>query len=40
MSEEIGFWLGKRSGEASADELTDIVVAEYRRALQERQRSG
>jgi hypothetical protein len=40
MSEEIGFWFDKRSDETSADELTDIVVAEYRKALQERQRSA
>jgi simple sugar transport system ATP-binding protein len=32
--------LDKRSDETSADELTDIVVAEYRKALQERQRSA
>ena len=30
--------IDKRSGETSADELTEMVVAEYRRALQERQR--
>jgi simple sugar transport system ATP-binding protein len=32
--------LGKRSSETSADELTDLVVAEYRKALEERQRSA
>ena len=31
--------LDKRSDETSAQELTDLVVAEYRKALQERQRS-
>ena len=31
--------LDKRSDETSADELTDMVVAEYRRALEERQRT-
>ncbi len=31
--------LDKPTSETSADELTDIVVAEYRRALEERQRS-
>lgn len=30
----------KRSDETSAQELTDLVVAEYRRALEERQRSA
>jgi simple sugar transport system ATP-binding protein len=30
--------LDKRSSETSAQELTDLVVAEYRKALQERQR--
>jgi ABC-type sugar transport system ATPase subunit len=30
----------KRSDETSADELTEIVVAEYRKALQERQREA
>ncbi len=30
----------KRSSETSADELTEIVVAEYRKALQERQREA
>jgi ABC-type sugar transport system ATPase subunit len=29
--------IDKRSDETSADELTEMVVAEYRRALQERQ---
>jgi len=28
----------KRSSETSADELTEMVVAEYRKALQERRR--
>ncbi len=32
--------LDKRSSETSADELTDMVVAEYRKALEERQRSA
>jgi len=32
--------LDKRTSETSADELTDIVVSEYRRALEERQRSA
>jgi simple sugar transport system ATP-binding protein len=32
--------LGKRSDETSAEELTDLVVAEYRRALAERQKSA
>ncbi len=32
--------LDKRTDETSAEELTDLVVAEYRRALQERQRSA
>jgi ABC-type sugar transport system ATPase subunit len=32
--------LDKRTGETSAEELTDLVVAEYRRALEERQRSA
>ena len=31
--------IDKRSDETSADELTEMVVAEYRRALQERRRS-
>ena len=31
--------LDKASDETSADELTDIVVAEYREALEERRRS-
>jgi simple sugar transport system ATP-binding protein len=30
----------KRAGETSADELTDIVVAEYRRALEDRRREA
>jgi ABC-type sugar transport system ATPase subunit len=30
----------KRSGETSADELTEMVVAEYRKALQERRREA
>jgi ABC-type sugar transport system ATPase subunit len=30
--------LDKRSSETSAQELTDLVVAEYRKALQDRQR--
>jgi hypothetical protein len=32
--------LDKRSDETSADELTEMVVAEYRKALQERQRGA
>jgi simple sugar transport system ATP-binding protein len=32
--------LDKRSGDTSVQELNDIVVAEYRRALEERQRSA
>ena len=32
--------LDKRSEETSADELTDMVVAEYRRALEERRRAA
>jgi ABC-type sugar transport system ATPase subunit len=32
--------LDKRSAETSAQELTDMVVAEYRKALEERQRSA
>lgn len=32
--------LDKRAEETSAEELTDMVVAEYRKALQERQRSA
>ena len=32
--------LDKRTDETSAEELTDLVVAEYRRALEERQRSA
>jgi simple sugar transport system ATP-binding protein len=32
--------LDKRTGETSAEELTDLVVAEYRKALEERQRSA
>jgi ABC-type sugar transport system ATPase subunit len=32
--------LDKRSDETSADELTDLVVAEYRRALEERRRAA
>jgi len=32
--------LDKKSSETSAEELTEIVVAEYRRALEERQRSA
>jgi ABC-type sugar transport system ATPase subunit len=32
--------LDKRSDETSADELTDMVVAEYRRALEERRRTA
>jgi simple sugar transport system ATP-binding protein len=32
--------LDKRSSETSAEELTDLVVEEYRKALQERQRSA
>jgi simple sugar transport system ATP-binding protein len=32
--------LDKRSVETSAQELTDLVVAEYRKALQERQHAG
>jgi simple sugar transport system ATP-binding protein len=32
--------LDKPTGETSAEELTDIVVAEYRQALEERQRSA
>jgi len=32
--------LDKNSSETSAQELTDLVVAEYRRALEERQRSA
>ena len=32
--------LDKRSSETSAQELTDLVVAEYRKALEERQRSA
>ena len=32
--------LDKRSDETSADELTEMVVAEYRKALEERQRAG
>jgi simple sugar transport system ATP-binding protein len=32
--------LDKRSAETSADELTDMVVAEYRRALEERRRAA
>jgi simple sugar transport system ATP-binding protein len=32
--------LDKRTSETSADELTEMVVEEYRRALQERQRSA
>jgi ABC-type sugar transport system ATPase subunit len=32
--------IDKRSSETSAEELTEIVVAEYRRALEERQRSA
>ena len=31
--------LDKRSSETSAQELTDLVVAEYRKALLERQRA-
>ena len=31
--------LDKRSAETSAQELTDLVVAEYRKALEERQRA-
>jgi simple sugar transport system ATP-binding protein len=32
--------LDKRTDETSAEELTDLVVAEYRKALEERQRSA
>jgi simple sugar transport system ATP-binding protein len=32
--------LDKRADETSAEELTEIVVAEYRKALEERQRAG
>ncbi len=32
--------LDKRTSETSAEELTDLVVAEYRKALEERQRSA
>jgi ABC-type sugar transport system ATPase subunit len=32
--------LDKRSGETSADELTELVVAEYRKALAERRRAS
>ncbi len=32
--------LDKRSDQTSAEELTEVVVAEYRRALEERQRSA
>ena len=32
--------LDKRSDETSADELTDMVVAEYRKALEERRRAS
>ncbi len=32
--------LDKRTSETSAEELTELVVAEYRRALEERQRSS
>jgi len=32
--------LDKPTSETSADELTDLVVEEYRKALQERQRSA
>jgi ABC-type sugar transport system ATPase subunit len=32
--------LDKRSDETSAEELTEVVVAEYRKALEERQRSA
>jgi simple sugar transport system ATP-binding protein len=32
--------LDKRSSETSAQELTDLVVAEYRKALQDRQRTN
>ncbi|TVZ00265.1 hypothetical protein EAS64_37065 [Trebonia kvetii] len=32
--------LDKRSEETSADELTDMVVAEYRRALEDRRRAA
>jgi simple sugar transport system ATP-binding protein len=32
--------LDKRSDETSAQELTELVVAEYRKALEERQRSA
>jgi ABC-type sugar transport system ATPase subunit len=32
--------LDKRSGETSADELTELVVAEYRKALEERRRAS
>ena len=32
--------LDKRADETSAEELTEVVVAEYRKALQERQRSA
>ena len=32
--------LDKYSSETSAQELTDLVVAEYRRALEERHRSA
>src|SRR5438876_7780325 len=32
--------LDKRTSETSAEELTDMVVAEYRKALEERQRSA
>jgi len=30
--------LDKKTSETSADELTDLAVAEYRKALEERQR--
>jgi ABC-type sugar transport system ATPase subunit len=32
--------LDKRSNETSADELTEMVVAEYKKALQERRRAA
>jgi ABC-type sugar transport system ATPase subunit len=32
--------LDRQTSETSAEELTDLVVDEYRRALEERQRQG
>jgi hypothetical protein len=32
--------LDKRADETSAEELTEVVVAEYRKALEERQRAA